>query len=94
VRGEECPICGLRYDDFRTDLTFREVWMQFWSGDPDPTTWVNKRRRTVLGRWHQIKESMWREHLEMCEMQAEWEANQEREALLEQLDYDDDDVPF
>jgi hypothetical protein len=91
--GEACPICGLTYEDFKTGLTFREVWTQFWSGSEDPSTWVNKRRRTVLGRWHQIKEEMWREHLHMCEMQAEWEAQQEADAMEEWMEYDDD-VPF
>ncbi len=45
----------------------------FWSGHDDPTTWVNKRRRTILGRWHEIKLTMWEEHLELCRRQREYE---------------------
>lgn len=86
--GEVCPECGLTYQDFRTGLTYSEVWLQFWSGDPDPSTWRNKRRHTVLGRWHQIKEDMWKEHLWMCEQQAQWEATHSA------TDDGDDDVPF
>ena len=42
--------------------------MLLWVGDPDYEKWKYKRRNTVLGLWHQIKKSMWQEHLYYCEM--------------------------
>lgn len=39
----------------------------FWTDSDDPADWVYKRRRTVLGKWHQIKRELWDEHLDMCE---------------------------
>ena len=68
--GESCPHCDQTYAGFRTGHNFSDVRNLFWSGSDDPTDWVNKRRHTVLGRWREIKQSMWREHLEMCELQA------------------------
>jgi hypothetical protein len=70
-----CPTCGMKYDDFRTGLDFQAVKDMLWTGDPDPNTWRHKRRNTVLGLWFQLKQSMWRDHLEMCEdpsAQEEW----------------------
>ena len=90
IHEAECPHCGLNYEDLRTGETFASVRQQFWSGNEDPSTWVNKRRHTVLGRWYQIKQSMWREHLDMCEAQVEWE---EEQARLE-LEFEAGDVPF
>lgn len=69
----------MTYRRFRTGWTYREVFAQFWSGDEDPTTWVNKRRRTVLGRWREIKQRLWAEHLEACERQVEAEKRPEDE---------------
>jgi len=65
--AETCPVCGITYHEFRTGLDFAEVKTMFWSPNPDPSTWRYKRRRTVLGKWHQIKQEMWAHHLENCE---------------------------
>lgn len=70
----ECPFCGLNYDDMRTGYTYRDIFEMFWSGNEDPSTWRNKRRHTILGRWREIKLAQWSEHLEMCELQNEYEA--------------------
>lgn len=67
---DECEVCGLKYRDLRTGLTFADVKAMLWKG-PDPETWVYKRRNTVLGLWHQIKQSMWDEHLYHCERSQE-----------------------
>lgn len=67
---ESCELCGQTYGELKTGLTFSDVRGMLWSGNPDPSTWKNKGRHTVLGLWHQIKVSMWKEHQEMCEMQA------------------------
>jgi len=66
VGVEICPICGITYQEFRTGLDYAEVRAMFWSPNPDPSTWRYKRRATVLGKWHQIKQEMWANHLESC----------------------------
>ena len=50
----------MRYEDFRTGLTFAEVYYMIWS-----RKW--KRRRGVLGKWHEIKQKMYKHYLK------EWE---------------------
>lgn len=60
-------VCGLRYEDFRTGYKYADVYSMLWSGSEDPQTWKYKRRNTVLGLWHMLKEQMWEHHLEMCE---------------------------
>lgn len=71
-RHEECPECGLVYENLRTGYTYKEVRMLLWVADDDYRTgnWKYKRRNTVLGLWHQIKKSLWKEHLYYCEMIA------------------------
>lgn len=104
---EACPHCELEYDDFRTGETYQSIYMQFWRGSDDPSLWVNKRRHTVLGRWRQVKLSMWDEHLAMCQRQYEYELDQattnlhgefDRAPLLygvtAQASAEFDDVPF
>ena len=43
------------YDEFRTGLTYRDVWEMFRDDSEDSSKWKYKRRRTVLGAWHEIK---------------------------------------
>jgi hypothetical protein len=45
----------MNYDDFRTGLTYHDVYMMLWDRK-------YKRRHTVLGKWHQIKLEMWDEY--------------------------------
>jgi hypothetical protein len=68
---DECEYCRLRYGAFRTGYTFKTVRMLMWRGSSDPKTWRYKRRHTVLGLWHQLKASMWREHIEYCKYNEE-----------------------
>lgn len=84
---DQCPWCGIAYDEFRTGWTFKEVWMMFWMMNQDSSTWKNKRRNTVLGRWREIKRHMWQEHLHECMLEDEME----RAAIAET---GEDDVPF
>jgi hypothetical protein len=58
--GEECPGCGVRYGDFRTGLTYRDVYAMEYT-----RKW--KRRRTILGAWHEYKRRLWAQHLEECD---------------------------
>ena len=47
----------LNYKDFRTGLSFAEVYYMIWS-----RKW--KRRKGVLGKWRQIKQAMYQHYLE------------------------------
>lgn len=46
----------MTYAEFRTGLTYRDVYGMLWDRK-------YKRRRTVLGKWRQIKLEMWDEFL-------------------------------
>lgn len=52
-------VCGQRYDEFRTGLTFRQVRRMMYVSSPDPRDWLNRRRRGVLGFWHQLKRELY-----------------------------------
>jgi hypothetical protein len=47
------------YDEFRTGLTFREVKRLMFDNHTDRSRWKYKRRRTVLGAWHELKLSLY-----------------------------------
>ena len=66
LQAETCPGCGIRYKDLRTGKHWHDVRSCFWSPAPDPETWCHFTRRTVLGRWHEIKRSLWEQHIEGC----------------------------
>lgn len=51
--------CGCDYEAFRTGLTFGDVRRMMWRGDSDPSTWRQKRRRSVLGFWRELKLMLW-----------------------------------
>lgn len=63
----QCPACGMRYRDLRTGLTFSEVRAEFYVWNDDSSLWKNKRRSTVLGRWHSHKMQMWDTHVLSCD---------------------------
>lgn len=47
------------YDKFRTGLSFAEVRAMLWRPSDDPKDWHRGvTRRTVLGKWHEIKMEM------------------------------------
>lgn len=56
---ERAPSCLPPYEDFRTGLNFKAVRDLLWSPSDDPTTWRYRRRRTVLGLWHQLKQQLY-----------------------------------
>lgn len=47
------------YDRFRTGLTYRDVHQMLYTHDPDSSKWRYRRRGTVLGFWHQLKQQLW-----------------------------------
>jgi hypothetical protein len=46
----------MSYDEFKTGLSFREVYYMIWG-----RKW--KRRHGVLGKWHELKKAMYLEYL-------------------------------
>lgn len=60
--------CGARYCDHRTGLSFSEVRRMMWVSDDDPGSWRNKRRRGVLGFWHELKWHDWQVTHGACEV--------------------------
>jgi hypothetical protein len=62
-----CPNCDMHYDDFRTGLSYSDVYATFWRAADDQAEWHPKRRNSILGRWHEIKQEMWAEHLTQCQ---------------------------
>ena len=79
-RHDTCPICGITYESFKTGMSFGDVRMMLWVGDPDYSRWKYKRRHTVLGLWHSIKLSMWNEHVYLCEEQLRYTLVEEHDA--------------
>lgn len=73
VSVDVCPWCALAYKDLRTGMTFSEVRNLYWTTSKDSKDWKYKRRNTVLGKWREIKQGMWEEHLVMCACFAEEE---------------------
>ena len=76
-----CPHCGLVYKRVRTGFSYQDVYKMLWVGNPDSSTWRYKRRNTILGVWHAIKQSIWKEQLLQCEHYA---MQQEATGLLEE----------
>ena len=70
---DQCPSCGLTYGEFRTGMSYREVFELLMDNSDDPAEWHNKTRHTVLGKWHELKKQWWAHHLEECAMQKEFE---------------------
>ena len=66
-QSDKCDACGIEYDDFRTGEDYQSVYDTLWKASDDRSQWLNKGRHTVLGRWHELKQSLWRDHLEMCD---------------------------
>jgi hypothetical protein len=47
-------------------MTYGEVFEMLWRAEGDPASWRYKRRHTVLGLWHQIKQEGWERHKMCC----------------------------
>ena len=56
------------YEQFRTGLTFKDVRELLWHEQQavkDTGNYMFVSRGTVLGRWHEIKKSMWHRFQEL-----------------------------
>jgi hypothetical protein len=61
--GDACPHCKLTYGRFRSGLTYQDVFVMLMDYSDDRTEWRNKRRGTILGKWHQCKKELWERHV-------------------------------
>lgn len=92
--GERCPTCGETYGNFKTGLTYFEVWLMFWDPpDTPPDEWKYATRGVVLGKWFQIKQEWWERHKEECEQQAEHDTRDDFDPVPFHEE-DMSDVPF
>jgi hypothetical protein len=69
-------------------MRYEDVFAEFWVADNDSSKWVYKRKGTILRRWRQIKQDMWRAHISECE---EYERSTETEELEEEQEQSPDD---
>ena len=76
-----CEVCGMTYKEMKTGLDFGAVQDMLFVESNDPQFWRQKGRSSVLGVWFEIKRSMWRDHLEMCDDQPA------QELYLEDFEY-------
>jgi hypothetical protein len=59
------------YAEFRTGLSYRDVYQMLWSGSDDPRDWRYKGRHTVLGLWHQLKQQLWQQYLDAADAESD-----------------------
>ena len=63
---DEPCVCGLIYEDFRTELTFTTVQQMMYTGSEDPGDWRCRSRHAVLGYWRELKLQLWATHQGYC----------------------------
>jgi hypothetical protein len=83
----KCDVCGIEYDDFRTGETFQTVLDSLWVGIDDPEYWNYKGRHSVLGRWHEIKQTMWADHLKQCEESERYDPDEDEGEVIDIGEY-------
>jgi hypothetical protein len=52
------------YDQFTTGFTFQDIKQMRWTTSEDPRDWRYRRRKGVLGLWHQIKQILYDRYLD------------------------------
>jgi hypothetical protein len=55
------------YDEFRTGLTYHEVWEMLRNDDDDSKVWRYKSRGVILGMWHELKMQLYQQYLDAYE---------------------------
>lgn len=69
MHEKPCEACGLRYDDMKTGMTFKEIRNLIitigWCTKKGHVK--NGRRSGVLGYWHELKLGQWKQHIGLCE---------------------------
>jgi protein-arginine kinase activator protein McsA len=66
LNADTCPTCGINYQDFRTGMTFEEVYYIIYNRK-------HKRRHGVLGKWREIKIEMFNQHMKECKENEDFE---------------------
>ncbi len=68
-----CPGCGIKYDLFRTGMTWKQVRRDIIAIGTDRKTGRTKygRRNGVLGYFHELKLMLWDGHCGECSDAAE-----------------------
>ena len=61
--SEKCPVCELKYEDFKTGYNFQSISELLWN---EQESWPNKRRHGRLGKLHELKLMMWDIHVKEC----------------------------
>jgi hypothetical protein len=62
-------VCGSKYEDHRTGLSFAEVRRMMFVSSDDPKQWRSKRRHSVLGFWRELKLQSWKYEHGYCVME-------------------------
>jgi dUTP pyrophosphatase len=65
-----CPHCGTQYRNLKTGETFYSVSEGLWAEVQDGSR-QRKTIHTVLGRWYEIKQHVWKQHLDYCEAEMQ-----------------------
>jgi len=64
-------FCDVEYKDFKTGFNFNDIRQMLWNESQEKRNKENEymfiTRHTVLGRWHEIKLRMWKEHQDIID---------------------------
>lgn len=64
-------FCNIEYKDFKTGFSFNDIRQMLWRESQEKRNKENHymfiTRHTVLGRWHEIKQRMWKEHQDVVD---------------------------
>lgn len=64
-------FCQIEYKDFKTGFTFNDIRQMLWRESQEKREKENHymfiTRHTILGRWHELKKRMWKEHCDILD---------------------------
>lgn len=65
TQTQAAPPAGrlLTYEEFRSGLTYQDVWRMMFVANDDPTTWARKSKGSVLTLWGKLKRDLYEEYL-------------------------------
>ena len=85
--------CEIKYSDFRTGFNFNDIRQLLYRESKKKREKFNEHmfitRKTVLGRWHEIKIGMWKEFQDQLELGCECKSNIQKK---EKIYVDSEDV--
>jgi hypothetical protein len=56
------------YSEFRTGLSYGDIYQMLWSHDPNPRTWRYKTRGVILRYWCRLKREMYEQYCSQMEV--------------------------